>query len=130
MKSVNILTSLLIFTLLFSCRKDNLPDNIFDSVYEEESGIEIFTIEKFYFSNDHKILYVYFLNDSVMLHARDVADSLVVFRDGKLHQQDTPKDHFADFNIFPNDIYTYTFAFRDSMGALTKISTPHIIEIP
>ncbi|MBK9731107.1 MAG: hypothetical protein IPO83_07445 [Chitinophagaceae bacterium] len=130
MKHWSLLVVTVILTVFFSCRKDNLETPLFDSPYEEDSGIEIFNIDKFYFSFDHKILYVYFINDSIMLHARELADSLLIYRDGEIYITDAPKDHFADLNISQDTFYTYEFAFRDTAGALTKISAEHVIDIP
>ena len=130
MKIRNLITLFSIVGILASCEKDQIPDYVFNSPYDENSGIEIFTVDTTYLSADHHIVYIFFENDSMLTHAILAADSLVVFRDGSLYSQDLPKDHAVDINVSLHTTYTYNFAFRDSTGALTKISQPYSVEIP
>jgi hypothetical protein len=120
---------LLGLNLFCSCVKE-YPVYVFDNPYEENSGIEIFILDTFYFSTDHHVAYIFFKEDSMILYAMGVADSLVVFRDGAPYFEDRPKDHVVDLGVSPSTTYIYNFAFRDSTGALTKISQPFTIEVP
>lgn len=130
MKIRKLIICLSFLATLCACKKDQLPDYVFNSPYDENSGIELFAIDTIYLSFDHQIVYLFFENDSILTHAISVADSLVVFRDGALHFQDLPKNHCADVGVSPQTSYTYNFAFRDSTGALTKLSQPVQVDIP
>lgn len=130
MNTKDLMICLLFLAALSSCKKDELPYYFFESPYDEHSGIEIFTLDTIYLSFDHHVAYLFFQDDSMLLHAISAADSLVVYRNGALYSEQLPNDHYADVGVSLHTTYNYNFAFLDSTGALTKISQPFEVDIP